>query len=760
MSKGGKALEAPTCPLCLEELSATERNFRPCKCGYQVCLWCYQDIKEKLNGRCPACRAPYQEKNFQFTAPDPAEVKREFRQRRQAAARRKKPSRGAGLGSFGGGLASPDKRALAAMRVLQRNLMYVVGLTVRAAKEESLRKRLAAYGTILKVVSNKKVLGNGAVSYCAYVTFQTPQGADSAIRALNGSVVDSSKVKATYGTTKYCTNFLRGSTCSNPNCLYLHELAPSEDSFSKEDLSSVDTFNYQQLLELSRSHAAAAAATATATTPKEPAAQPQRRGAGSTPQRKQPSRVQKGATVRVAAAASDATTKQKQSSMRGGGGTPRKPATPQRAAIGTASPVRPRTKPRGPVQTPKRSAEPAKHSVQQASPQSDLLASSEHQRRAPPPADSTETDSAQAGISRLAVSPPQRPADSQGVAAWVQRPTPATSAATTTNAPIGRPPDALRKPAVESVSTWPPVSTLWNGFASNSDFGGQSAPASAKPAATVPWRADTRSAASPGSQQQRAPLAPPPGLNAFGGGGRGGAGIFGSPGRMTGGAAPPAAVGRSPPRESNEQQSWEEGLRALLPDVEISFTGSLGATQTEARPPTWPAAAAREAPRRQQQQQQQQQEGIFGSKGRILRGMAPDAKTQAAAGPSGGGGWPASGAPPPGMRYPAMNFGRQQPQQRQAAAGSQYPPRRRALFPFAPAPRTTRPPPGLFSRPPDNTRQAVPMQQASGSLLSAGGPPPGLYTAVGVGNGRHANPPSRVGRLLNGRRATGGGIRQ
>jgi hypothetical protein len=47
------------CPLCLEELDVTEKNFHPCKCGYQVCLWCWHNINEKLNGKCPACRADY-----------------------------------------------------------------------------------------------------------------------------------------------------------------------------------------------------------------------------------------------------------------------------------------------------------------------------------------------------------------------------------------------------------------------------------------------------------------------------------------------------------------------------------------------------------------------------------------------------------------------------------------------------------------------------------------------------------------------------
>lgn len=58
------------CDIHIQELDATERNFKPCKCGYQLCLWCWQDVKEKLNGKCPACRSEYDESAFRFTAPD------------------------------------------------------------------------------------------------------------------------------------------------------------------------------------------------------------------------------------------------------------------------------------------------------------------------------------------------------------------------------------------------------------------------------------------------------------------------------------------------------------------------------------------------------------------------------------------------------------------------------------------------------------------------------------------------------------------
>ena len=68
-------LAAPSagCPLCMEDLDVTDRNFRPCKCGYQICLFCYRHIKDDLNGLCPACRTPYDEANVTFVQPSPEE---------------------------------------------------------------------------------------------------------------------------------------------------------------------------------------------------------------------------------------------------------------------------------------------------------------------------------------------------------------------------------------------------------------------------------------------------------------------------------------------------------------------------------------------------------------------------------------------------------------------------------------------------------------------------------------------------------------
>ena len=98
-----------TCPLCAEEMDITDQQLKPCKCGYdvcisiillsdqsncmplllhrhnhyelkqltavysfflvyvptlQICVWCWHHIidmaeKEEIEGRCPACRTPY-----------------------------------------------------------------------------------------------------------------------------------------------------------------------------------------------------------------------------------------------------------------------------------------------------------------------------------------------------------------------------------------------------------------------------------------------------------------------------------------------------------------------------------------------------------------------------------------------------------------------------------------------------------------------------------------------------------------------------
>ena len=209
-------LPATGCPLCMEDMDVTDRNFRPCKCGYQICLFCYNKIKDDAvgggeKGVCPACRTPYDEANATFVTPDPQEMARmakekkarEQREKREQQAREAKElkdrmakerqeataaaaataaartnSAGATVGSAGSGgaaagasipgsgssgslntmvrQAAAGKQPAAPARapVNQRTLVYVMGLSPRIAREEILRRHeyFGQYGKVLKIV--------------------------------------------------------------------------------------------------------------------------------------------------------------------------------------------------------------------------------------------------------------------------------------------------------------------------------------------------------------------------------------------------------------------------------------------------------------------------------------------------------------------------------------------------------------------------------------------------------------------------------
>ena len=59
-------MEVGTCPLCMEDLDEQEKLFLPCPCGFQLCLFCYNRIKEDTSGSpgaglCPGCRTCFGE---------------------------------------------------------------------------------------------------------------------------------------------------------------------------------------------------------------------------------------------------------------------------------------------------------------------------------------------------------------------------------------------------------------------------------------------------------------------------------------------------------------------------------------------------------------------------------------------------------------------------------------------------------------------------------------------------------------------------
>ena len=137
-------------------------------------------------------------------------------------------------------------------RIITKNLVYIIGLSSNIANKEKLNKYeyLGQYGTIIKTVVNKNKAYNQnnphGPSYSAYVTYSKPSEASIAILSLDNKMIDNHVIRASFGTTKYCSFFLKGIECNNKDCLFLHKWADESDIIKRGDLISNKVIFTQQ----------------------------------------------------------------------------------------------------------------------------------------------------------------------------------------------------------------------------------------------------------------------------------------------------------------------------------------------------------------------------------------------------------------------------------------------------------------------------------------------------------------------------------
>lgn len=138
------------------------------------------------------------------------------------------------------------------MRVVQKNLVFVVGLPPRLADAEILKKHeyFGKYGKIHKVVINPSTTYAGVQgpSASAYVTYVHNNDALRAIQSVNNITIDGRSIKTSLGTTKYCSHFMKNQACPKPDCMYLHELGDTEASFTKEEMHQGKHQEYEKRL--------------------------------------------------------------------------------------------------------------------------------------------------------------------------------------------------------------------------------------------------------------------------------------------------------------------------------------------------------------------------------------------------------------------------------------------------------------------------------------------------------------------------------
>lgn len=222
-------------------MDISDKNFKPCPCGYQICQFCYNNIRlnPELNGRCPGCRRLYDDESVEYKSISPEEyklqqIRKEKREREKKQREKEKKE-----------TEMANKKHLAGLRVVQKNLVYVTGLNPPCASDELhsvLRsdKYFGQYGKILKIVINRKnpTSHHQNPGLVVYVTFARKEDALRCINELDGSLCDGRLLRAAHGTTKYCLSYLRGHPCPNPNCMFLHEPGEEADSYTRKDLST------------------------------------------------------------------------------------------------------------------------------------------------------------------------------------------------------------------------------------------------------------------------------------------------------------------------------------------------------------------------------------------------------------------------------------------------------------------------------------------------------------------------------------------
>nr|AVY91757.1 MOT2 transcription factor [Saccharum hybrid cultivar SP80-3280] len=238
-----------TCPLCAEEMDITDQQLKPCKCGYDICVWCWHHIidmaeKEETEGRCPACRTRYDKDRIGKMAATCDRTVAEKNAEKKHKTQKVKPKAAPPPTAMS---TVESKKHLASVRVIQRNLVYIIGLPAHLCHESVLERReyFGQYGKVLKVSVSRptgppsQASANNNIS--VYITYAKEEEAIRCIQAVHNFVLEGKVLRACFGTTKYCHAWLRNMTCGNPDCLYLHDVGSQEDSFTKDEIISAYT---------------------------------------------------------------------------------------------------------------------------------------------------------------------------------------------------------------------------------------------------------------------------------------------------------------------------------------------------------------------------------------------------------------------------------------------------------------------------------------------------------------------------------------
>jgi CCR4-NOT transcription complex subunit 4 len=189
------------CPLCINPLSKAELNWYPCNCGYQICLFCFNECMNRT-GLCPKCRSPF--------APDAKErVGSQFRPKRNL---------------------NSERVQTVAPSYVSTRIVQISGLpnVYFSASILARPEFLGQYGQIeAMLVGDSPAIPTSRSSMpppasCVFVKFTRPLDARACVLALNGALIAMNSIQASLAIVQVCPKTVNGGTCDIKDCMKVH----------------------------------------------------------------------------------------------------------------------------------------------------------------------------------------------------------------------------------------------------------------------------------------------------------------------------------------------------------------------------------------------------------------------------------------------------------------------------------------------------------------------------------------------------------
>lgn len=184
------------CLICTNPLPVQEKNFKPCPCGFRMCVWCWHKIVTIADGvpaQCPHCR----ENMEPMTAVQPLKTCAASRIQRHLDVQRLHSS----------------KRPLVDAVAVDSRVVAVCGIDTTLSRNDL--QSHSWFGSCGRVLA----LSVSQLHGVAYIRFASTCDAESAFEFAKAHCFGVSR-----GLAKWCLSFLRGDRCTKPFCIDLHEM--------------------------------------------------------------------------------------------------------------------------------------------------------------------------------------------------------------------------------------------------------------------------------------------------------------------------------------------------------------------------------------------------------------------------------------------------------------------------------------------------------------------------------------------------------